>query len=161
MNEFDELLSEETPPEPENLHAEDVREHLSKGGTYAPEPLDSSPLQEPERSAVADPEPLPAMVRASDLSDVDPDQGDFEPGGLYKGFRILPSHLWPADEWTPSHQLRYPGRFYVESPAGTPGLVPFAGSMVVWPWERAWSQDLNRPQVDSLLKEPEKEKKKR
>ena len=67
-----------------------------------------------------------------------------------------PTALWPADEWTPNHQLRYEHRFYVESPSGTPGLVPWPGSMVIWPWERAWSQDMNRTEVQSMLKEDEK-----
>ena len=146
-DEFDHLI-EETPPEPK-----------TSGSPTFSEPLDSAPVQEPERSALADAEPLPPLMKASDLLDpADEDMGDFEPGGLYRGFRMIPEHLWPADEWTPRHQARFPQRFYVESPSGTPGLVPWPGSQIVWPWERAWSVDLHREQVESFLK-PDEEKK--
>jgi hypothetical protein len=103
--------------------------------------------------APLDPQSLPAgFVSARDLlpEGYDEDEGDFEPGGLYKGFRILPEHLWPDE---PRHAVRWPSRFYVSTDRDTPGLVPWAGSQIVWPWERAWSVDLHRTEVQSLLKE--------
>ena len=105
---------------------------------------------------------LPPLVRASDLIDPeDQDQGDFEPGGFYKGFKILPRHLWPANEWTPRHAERWGDRrFYVTSENGTCGLVPWEGSLIIWPWDRAWTVDLHRTEVETLLKEEKKERKK-
>jgi len=91
------------------------------------------------------------------LAGLDEDEGDFEPGGLYKGFRIIPQHLWPDE---PRHAARWPSRFYVHTDRDTPGLVPWVGSQIVWPWERAWHADLHREQVESFLKEDKKEKKK-
>lgn len=117
-------------------------------------------------SAEETPEPLSppsGLGRASDLlpPDYDEDEGDFEPGH-YKGFEILPKHLWPADEWTPRHAERWgEQRFYVSSPSGMPGLVPWPGSQVVWPWERAWSVDLHRTEVESFLKDEKKEAKRK
>lgn len=32
--------------------------------------------------------------------------------------------------------------FYVQTPRGTVGWVPWIGSVVAWPWERAWTADL-------------------
>jgi len=107
-------------------------------------------------------QPLPAgagLVSARSLlpEGYDEDEGDFEPGGLYKGFRIIPQHLWPDE---PRHAARWPTRFYVSTDKDTPGLVPWVGSQIVWPWERAWHVDLHREQVQSFLKEEKKEKKK-
>ena len=141
-DEFDELLDEETPPEP----------------LPASEPLDHVPVQEPERSALPDAEPRSTLVTASSLLDPsdDQDEGDFEPGGKYKGFEIMPPREWPT---VPNH-LSLPRRFYVRF-NDTVGLVPWAGSKIIWPWESAWDQDLHRDQVESFLKEPEKKEKKR
>jgi hypothetical protein len=110
---------------------------------------------------------IPGLVRASDLIDLaDRDQGDFEPGGLYKGFKILPREQWPeVSETMPDPGQGVVGhanqkrRFYVESPKGTVGLVPWEGSQIVWPWEAAWAQDLYRPEVHTLLKDEPKRKK--
>ena len=118
-DEFDQLLDEETPPEP-------------------------LPAGEP-----------PTLLRASQLLDPDDDQdeGDFEPGGLYKGFEIIPPREWPH---VPAHAVLQ-RRFYVRF-NDTMGLVPWPGSKIVWPWENAWEQDLHREEVETFLK-PEDEKK--
>ena len=92
-----------------------------------------------------------SLVRDPDALDV----GDYEPGEngvtLYKGFPVLPREGWPADHETlHGNQKR---RFYVISPAGTVGLVPWDGSQIIWPWDQAWVQDLHRSEVQSLLKE--------
>jgi len=115
-----------------------------------------------ERSALPS-EPLPpagaaevqraGLVSARSLlpADYDEDQGDFEPGGRYKGFEIVPPAEWP-------HVARHAHierRFYVRY-NDTMGLVPWPGSMIVWPWEAAWEQDLYREEVTSYLKEDEK-----
>jgi hypothetical protein len=118
--------------------------------------IESGTLSDDEEMQAHEPQSLPAgLGTARDLlpPDADEDEGDFEPGGLYKGFRILPEHLWPADTEVPRHSERWPQRFYVSSSSGAPGLVPWAGSQIVWPWERAWSVDLHRTEVQSLLKE--------
>jgi hypothetical protein len=112
--------------------------------------------------------PLPGLVRARDLiASEDLDQGDFEPGGLYKGFQILPREQWPPEsDLTPDPERGIVGhanqtrRFYVVSPLGTVGLVPWEGSQVVWPWEQAWRQDLYRPEVQTFLKDDREGKKK-
>jgi len=96
-----------------------------------------------------------SLTSAASLQDPDDwDDGDFEPGGRYKGFVMV-----PAPERVPDAHAAHPHRFYVASPRGTIGLVPWAGSKIIWPWEQGWEQDLHRSQVQSLLKEPEKEKK--
>jgi hypothetical protein len=100
------------------------------------------------------------LVTAASLLDPDhdPDEGDFEPG-LYKGFAILPRDQWPRDKWTVKHEKCWgEKRFYVQSGEGTPGLVPWPGSQIVWPWERAWTVDLYRETVTSFLKEEKKPK---
>jgi hypothetical protein len=122
---------------------------------------DFDPFEEETSSTATDEEmqTLPAgLTSARDLlpQGYDEDEGDFEPGGRYKGFPILPPHLWPDE---PAHAARWPNRFYVSTDRDTPGLVPWPGSQIVWPWERAWSVDLHREQVQSFLKE-EKGKKK-
>lgn len=107
-------------------------------------------------SEVVPGESLPALVTASSLMDgEEPDEGDFEPG-RYKGFEILPPSEWPAVK-AHAHITR---RFYVRF-NDTVGLVPWSGSVIVWPWERGWDADLHRTEVQSLLKEPKKEPKKR
>jgi len=126
-DEYDDLI-EETPPEPPSLDA--LKETLTAGG---------------------------GLVTAASLlgPDYDEDQGDFEPGGRYKGFEIVPPAEWP-------HVARHAHikrRFYVRY-NDTMGLVPWPGSMIVWPWEAAWEQDLYREEVTSYLKEPEKKGKK-
>jgi hypothetical protein len=35
-----------------------------------------------------------------------------------------------------------PASFYVRSQHGTVGWVPWIGSVIAWPWERAWEADL-------------------
>jgi len=106
-----------------------------------------------------------SLVRDPDALDV----GDYEPGPnevtLYKSFPIIPRSEWPdvADVMPdPKNGVvghaNQKGRFYVRSPKGTIGLVPWDGSQVVWPWDAAWAQDMYRPQVESLLKEEPKKK---
>lgn len=111
----------------------------------------------------------PALIRASDLIDPeDHDQGDFEPGGRYKGFEIIDREHWPPEaDVMPDASKGIVGhanqkqRFYVRSMSGKTGLVPWPGSQIVWPWEAAWKQDLYRAEVQSFLKEePEKKKRK-
>jgi hypothetical protein len=119
---------------------------------------DETPPEPPERVRL-EPE-LPLVTAASLLDDADEDVGDFEPGGRYKGFTILSEGEWP-DDLPASHGKAFPGRFYVYSPLGKVGLVPWPGSVIVWPWEQAWDTDLHRDEVQSLLREEKKEKKKR
>ena len=97
------------------------------------------------------------LVTAASLldPDEDPDQGDFEPG-RYKGFEILPESEWPVVK----KHTHIKGRFYVRN-NDTVGMVPWPGSMIVWPWEAAWERDLYRETVTSFLKEEKKEKPKR
>jgi|SRR5580765_5648972 len=115
-----------------------------------PEPTD--PFEE------TPPEP-PGLMRASDLvtDEEDLDAGDYEPvpgGTLYKGFRVCTGGDIPVVK---AHaHLR--GRFYVESPEGSAGLVPWDGSQIIWPWEAAWAQDLHRTSVETFLKEEPKKK---
>ena len=65
----------------------------------------------------------------------------------FKGFKIL-RDLPPQDErheWLFDPATTTPGRrnaFYVQADDGTIGLVPWLGSTVIWPWEKAWEQDL-------------------
>lgn len=97
----------------------------------------------------------PKLSTAASLlpPDYDGDDGDFEPGGKYKGFLIVDA---PAEP--PAAHSHLEARFYVVSPKGTVGLVPWSGSHVVWPWEAGWVQDLHRSEVQSFLK-PDEEKK--
>ena len=97
------------------------------------------------------------LVTAASLlpPDFDHDQGDFTPDGRYKGFDILPPDEWPSVK-RHAHIKR---KFYVRYNE-TVGLVPWPGSVIVWPWEAAWEQDLYRETVTSYLKEPEKKGKK-
>jgi len=101
------------------------------------------------------PESLPALTTAASLLDPtdDGDQGDFEPG-LYKGFEILHPSEWPSVK-AHAHIQR---RFYVRH-NDTVGLVPWPGSMIVWPWDEAWDQGGHKTEVQSFLKEEKKEKK--
>lgn len=96
-----------------------------------------------------------SLVTASQIAEVEDDQGDFGPDG-YKGFAIVERHLWPDE---PQHAI-WAQRFYVASPLGSLGVVPWAGSTIIWPWMKAWQADLHREQVDSFLREPEKKAKK-
>ena len=161
-DEFDELLGSSAedeemqmapePPSEEELHA--------RIDALAQEPLHATgKTPSPESVAEAKRIVTAGMTTARSLlpEGYDEDEGDFEPGGLYKGFRIIPQHLWPDE---PRHAARWPTRFYVSTDKDTPGLVPWVGSQIVWPWERAWHVDLHREQVQSFLKEEKKEKKK-
>lgn len=116
-----------------------------------------TPTQEPERSGLVDGEALP-LTTASALTDEisEPAELGFGPDGRYKGFQIIPSGQLPPG--LPAVHAGLSERFYVASPRGNVGLVPWAGSVVVWPWERGWLQDLSRSNVQSLLR-PEKAKK--
>lgn len=92
------------------------------------------------------------LTTASSLQEEE-DAGDFEPGGLYKGFEILPPADWPSVK---AH-MSLTRRFYVRH-NDTLGVVPWPGSRIVWPWEAAWEQDLARVEVDTFLR-PEGKKK--
>lgn len=133
-SEFDDLI-EETPPEP--LDAEDA------GGAEAASTTRAEP---------------PLMMASQLLDPADEDMGDFEPGGRYRGFQILPRHLWPDE---PQHARWGETRFYVTSPSGAVGMVPWAGSVIVWPWDAAWNLDLHREQVQTFLKDDEKKGRKK
>lgn len=80
----------------------------------------------------------------------------------YRGFFI--AHVSVQD---PRHEYLFKqetGRaFYVKSPNGVVGLVPYPNSTIVWPHELAWTQDLapenkGKPRVD--LKASQKKEKK-
>jgi len=94
------------------------------------------------------------IIRASELLEAEEDAGDFGPGNLYKGFAILPEP--PLD--APEAHGRYLNGFYVVSPRGMLGFVPWPGSVVVWETEAGWVQDLARAKVDTFLR-PEGKKK--
>lgn len=99
------------------------------------------------------------LVPASSLIEGElEDDGDFEPGGRYKGFRMVSAPLVPPP---PSSHQSLPARFYVESPEGAVGLVPWPGSQIAWPWEAGWTQDLHRTEVQSLVRPERKAKGKR
>lgn len=122
-----------------------------------PEQNSSEPPQPPSPAALAEVRSAGLVTAASLLPpDFDHDQGDFGPGGTYKGFEILPESEWPQEK-RHAHIKR---RFYVRH-NDTVGLVPWPGSMIVWPWEAAWEQDLYRETVTSYLKEEEKKGAKR
>lgn len=89
------------------------------------------------------------LTTASSLAEVEEDAGDFGPGATYKGFAILPEP--PLD--VPLSHSRLHNGFYVRSPRGMLGFVPWPGSVVVWETEAGWVQDLYRPEVISLLKD--------
>lgn len=117
------------------------------------------PVQEPEASSLAGEDRRAALrdalVPASMLEDPDDiDMGDYGPGRTYKSFAILAEP--PLD--VPETHARFHDGFYVRSPRGMLGFVPWPGSMVVWETELAWEQDLFRPEVHTLLKEDEKKK---
>ena len=88
---------------------------------------------------------------------VESDPADFK-DGCYKGFPVLEASQLPAG--LPGVHASLPGRFYVASPLGAVGLVPWEGSKIIWPWEAGWVQDLHRENVQSLLKPTEEKKKK-
>lgn len=129
-DEFDELLDEETPPEP----------------------LESTHMVYPESEVGK-----PALVTAASLldPDADQDQGDFEPG-MYKGFEMLHESEWPRVE----RHLHLHRRFYVRHNDAV-GMVPWAGSVIIWQWDEAWEQGGYKTEVQSFLKEDKKEAKKR
>jgi hypothetical protein len=176
VSEFDDLVREHlaslSDDELRRLGA-DVGVDISFGEGEAAHPEPSPPPGDPgedERQGVEGVS-LPRLVSARSLVENpdDLDAGDFEPslsGMLYKGFRIIPEHEWPAE----AHRYPEEGvaghanqkrRFYVESATGDIGLVPWEGSQVVWPWESGWDQDMYRPEVTSLLKEDKEKKKQR
>jgi hypothetical protein len=102
---------------------------------------------------------LPAMTTASALIEEESEPADlgFEPDNRYLSFQILGEQDWPD---VSRHQI-WKQRFYVLSPKGIVGVVPWPGSRIIWPWETGWQADMHRDIVTSLLKEPEREKKKR
>lgn len=147
MSEFDDLLE----------GGDDVDPHPGPGHTgQAPKRREPPIVLTPED----DPQLAPALeslglVTAASLVDGPPDEPaelGFEPDDRYLGFAIVPRHLWPLE---PRHE-HFTERFYVETVEGTLGLVPWPGSKIVWPWERAWQQDLHRTEVQSFLKDEKK-----
>jgi hypothetical protein len=146
-DEFDDLLEEETPPEP--LQASDPSEL-----TLPPSPNRWPEEQIHEVVAGAELPDLSQVARARDLLPSELEE-DVSVGGYYKGFTVVPEPDTP-----PSAHSAYPRRFYVESPSRLVGLVPWPGSQIIWPWERGWAADMNRVEVHSALKdEPSKKKK--
>jgi hypothetical protein len=77
--------------------------------------------------------------------------------GRYKGFEILPRNQIPQS--LPAVHASLSDRFYVASPLGAVGLVPWMGSKIIWPWEAGWVQDMYRPEVQGILKETKERKK--
>jgi len=105
----------------------------------------------PETEEEAPPEPAKLIV-ASDLlpeeeRDPEPAELGFTLGDMYLSNKIVrdappqdPRHAYLFDPATaPTGRVR---AFYVVSPEGTYGLVPWPGSTIIWPWEKAWEQDL-------------------
>lgn len=166
-DEFDDLI-EEDPPDPEFaqevVRGEPLPDLLTEEERALVENLNSRPASVPEEPPVSrdrglsqitlSDESLPSLVTAKSLMSEEVDEGDFEPGGRYKGFEILPPSDWPAVK-AHAHIQR---RFYVRH-NDTVGMVPWAGSVIIWPWERGWDADLHRSSVQSFLKEERKEKK--
>jgi hypothetical protein len=119
----------------------------------APEPPSMTPYEREIASRVT----TASALLPDDEFNQEPAELGFEPDNKYLSFPILGEEEWPD---IPRHQI-WKTRFYVVSPRGTVGVVPWAGSSVIWPWERAWGTDLHRAQVETFLKEPEKKEKKR
>ena len=94
------------------------------------------------------------LVTASDLIDHEDEPAElgFEPDNKYLSFQIIGEQDWPDVR---RHQL-WKQRFYVISPRGVIGLVPWPGSRIVWPWDAGWTVDSHKEKVDSLLKEEKK-----
>ena len=121
------------------------------------ESVESLPPPEPEAIAALD------IKRGSDLEETPPEPADLglEPGDYYMGHRIL-RDLPPQDprhEWLfgPEGAARHRQPFYVLHSKGEGegdahrdviGLVPWLGSTVIWPWEKAWEQDLFHEKKD-------------
>lgn len=138
-DEFDHLL-EEVPPE-----------------RYEPPPeAEVLPPEQEDAPSLADVRATLTTASALLPSGYDQDEGDFEPGGRYKGFEILLARDWPSVQ---AH-AHLSSRFYVRH-NDTVGLVPWPGSQIVWPWDQGWEQDLHRTEVVSYLKEDEKKGRKR
>jgi hypothetical protein len=142
-DEFDELLDDQGAPDtPAEVMEQMVREsaaeqeHVLHAGT----PMPPSPLV--TAASLLDPE-------------ADQDEGDFEPG-MYKGFEILHESEWPRVQ----RHLHLPRRFYVRHNDAV-GMVPWAGSMIIWQWDEAWEQGGYKTEVQSFLKEEKKETKKK
>ena len=113
---------------------------LSISPQNAPQPVD-------EASIPAD------LMHGSDLEETPPEPAELglEPDDFYQGYKIL-RDLPPQDE---RHEYLFQGEhpraFYVlhakrpDDKGGhhdVIGLVPWLGSTVIWPWEKAWEQDL-------------------
>jgi len=97
---------------------------------------------------------IPAeLMRGSDFEETPPEPAELglEPDDFYQGYKIL-RDLPPQDE---RHEYLFEGEnpraFYVlhakrpDDKGGhhdVIGLVPWLGSTVIWPWEKAWEQDL-------------------
>lgn len=132
-----------------------MSEDFSEFGAFAAESHEEVRVG-PEDGVYPDISALKAVLTsASALAETEePDEGDFGPDGDYKGFPILAQR----PKGVPSTHSTLELRFYVSSPLGAVGLVPWPGSKIIWPWERGWVQDLHRETVTSFLK-PQEEKK--
>lgn len=94
------------------------------------------------------------ILRASELPAPEDALPEIVPeGGVYRGFRLVSA---PRERPEP-HRL-YKEGFYVTSPRGLVGFVPWVGAQVIWPWEAGWAMDLHRTEVESFLR-PEPKKK--
>lgn len=112
------------------------------------------------------------FVPAADLTGEPPLETP-EPGEWYRRLPGGPSFRVVERGWAlPVHQAWALKRakqdppvgapFYVESKKGTLGWVPWPGSVIVWPWERAWQMDLfgdfHTPKLEQDLRPSEKKK---
>jgi hypothetical protein len=131
VTEFDPFEGESTANEDEEMQA-----------------VEQTPFQKDLRITTA------SALLTDDEFESEPAALGFEPDNKYLSFQILGEQDWPD---VSRHQL-WKQRFYVLSPRGTVGVVPWPGSRIIWPWETGWGSDLHRAQVDSFLKEPEKKK---
>jgi len=126
---------------------------------FDPSPADFAPQGEAEPLTPYERDLGSRITTAAALThdEFEPADLGFEPDNRYLTFEILGEQDWPT---ITSHQI-WKTRFYVASPRGTVGVVPWAGSRVIWPWERAWGTDLHRAEVESFLKEDEKKAKRK
>jgi hypothetical protein len=156
--------------EPPGLTDDEIKERLASLSSEELKELAGNLGVDVEAEAPASPEELAekvGFVRASSLVEnpEELDTGDWEPGGKYKGFEVLPREEWPSvSDVMPDPEKGIVGhanqarRFYVVSATGMVGLVPWDGSQIIWPWEAAWRQDMHRTSVESFLKEEPKKK---
>lgn len=141
-------------PRTENPVAEERKEEESK--LLAAEVVGAL-LDTPEQRQAALMHRL-GLVFGSDLEERAPGKGElgFWVDGTYRGMEILdlpaqdPRHAYLFDPATaPTGTVR---SFYVRSPEGALGLVPWPGATPIWPAEKAWEQDLYHQQSEPAKK---------